>query len=88
MKKRQGKGQGIKARKAEQKAKKVRARKRKRAFVLIAELLVFFALLGIGYVITKYDKFQLNSIDGNILINSLSFILIPPQRSFSQAPQE
>ena len=56
------KGQGIKARKAEQKAKKVRARKRKRALVLILELLVFFSLLGIGYVINKYDKFQLNSI--------------------------
>lgn len=58
-------GRSIKAAKAERVAKKRRARKRKRAAVLIVELFVLFVLLGIGYVMNKYGKFQLNIFDNN-----------------------
>jgi len=53
-------GRSIKAAKAEKNAKKKRARRRKRVVVLLVELFVFIGLLGIGYVMNKYDKFQLN----------------------------
>lgn len=53
-------GRTLKEAKAECAAKKRRAKRRRRAFVLIAEFLTLFILLGIGYVMNKYDKFQLN----------------------------
>ncbi len=53
-------GRSLKDVKAERAAKKRRAKRRRRAFVLIIEVLTLFILLGIGYVMNKYDKFQLN----------------------------
>lgn len=63
-------GRSLKAAKAEKAAKKRRARRRKRAFFMIAEFLILFALLAVGYVMVKYGKIQLNVFgDGDILIN-------------------
>ena len=63
-------GRSLKDAKAERAAKKRRAKRRRRAFVLIAELFTLFILLGIGYVMNKYDKFQLNLFgEGDILFN-------------------
>lgn len=63
-------GRTLKGAKAERAAKKRRAKRRRRAFVLIAEVFVLFILLGIGYVMNKYDKFQLNLFgEGDILFN-------------------
>lgn len=64
------KGRSLKAAKAEKAAKKRRARRRKRAFFMIAEFMILFILLGVGYVMTKYGKIRLNVFgDGDILIN-------------------
>ena len=64
------KGRSLKAAKAEKAAKKRRARRRKRAFFMITEFMILFILLGVGYVMTKYGKIQLNVFgDGDILIN-------------------
>ncbi len=63
-------GRSLKDAKAERAAKKKRARRRRRAIVLIVEILILFCLLGIGYVMMKYGKFQLNFFgDGDVLIN-------------------
>ncbi|MBQ2987463.1 MAG: LCP family protein [Tyzzerella sp.] len=63
-------GRSLKEAKAERAAKKRRAKRRRRALVLIAELFTLFLLLGIGYVMNKYDKFQLNLFgEEDILIN-------------------
>ncbi len=63
-------GRSLKEAKAERAAKKRRAKRRRRAFVLFAEIFTLFILLGIGYVMNKYDKFQLNLFgEGDILIN-------------------
>ncbi len=63
-------GKSLKEAKAERAAKKRRARRRRRVIVLLVELLIFFTLLGIGYVMTKYGKFQLNMFgDGDIVKN-------------------
>lgn len=63
-------GRSLKEAKAEKAAKKRRARRRKRAFFLLAEVFVFVILLGIGYVMSKYGKFQLNLFgDGDIVRN-------------------
>ena len=63
-------GKSLKDAKAERAAKKRRAKRRRRAFVLIAEIFTLFILLGIGYVMNKYDKFQLNLFDeGDIQFN-------------------
>lgn len=63
-------GRTLKDAKAERAAKKRRAKRRKRAFVLIAEFFVLFILLGIGYMMNKYDKIQLNLFgDGDIVFN-------------------
>lgn len=63
-------GRTLKGAKAERAAKKRRAKRRRRAFVLIAEIFTLFILLGIGYVMNKYDKFQLNLFgEGDILFN-------------------
>lgn len=63
-------GRSLKSAKAERAAKKRRAKRRRRAFVLIAEIFTLFVLLGIGYVMNKYDKFQLNLFeDDEILFN-------------------
>lgn len=56
-------GRRLKEAKAEKAAKKRRAKRRRRAIVLIVELLILFCLLGIGYVLTKYGKFQLNMFE-------------------------
>lgn len=44
--------------KAEKKMQERKARRRKRAWFLVVELMVFCILLGAFYVIQKYDKFQ------------------------------
>ncbi len=63
-------GRTLKGAKAERAAKKRRAKRRRRAFVLIAELFTLFILLGFGYVMNKYDKFQLNLFgDDDIMFN-------------------
>lgn len=63
-------GRSLKGAKAERAAKKRRAKRRRRALVLILEVFTLFILLGIGYVMNKYDKFQLNLFgEGDILIN-------------------
>ena len=63
-------GRSLRDAKAERAAKKRRAKRRKRAFVLIAEVFTLFILLGIGYTMNKYGKFQLNFFqEGDILFN-------------------
>lgn len=63
-------GRTLKDAKAERAAKKRKAKRRRRAAVLVAEVFVLFILLGIGYVMNKYDKFQLNLFDeGDIQFN-------------------
>lgn len=63
-------GRSLKEAKAEKAARKKRARRRKRVFVLMTELFVFVGLLGVGYVMSKYGKFQLNMFsDGDIRKN-------------------
>ena len=63
-------GKSLKQVKAERVAKKRRARKRKRIVVLLVEIFTLFVLLGIGYVMSKYGKFQLNMFeDGDIKKN-------------------
>ena len=63
-------GRSLKEVKAERVAKKKKARRRKRVIVLLAELFVLAILLGTGYVMTKYGKFQLNLFgEGDILVN-------------------
>jgi LCP family protein required for cell wall assembly len=63
-------GRSLKEAKAERAAKKRRAKRRRRAIVLIIEILVLFVLLGIGYILTKYGKLQLNLFeDGEIHFN-------------------
>lgn len=63
-------GRSLKAAKAERAAKKKRARRRRRVVVLLVEIFILMILLGIGYVMSKYGKFQLNIFeDGDILKN-------------------
>lgn len=63
-------GRSLKEVKAEQAAKKRKARRRKRAIVLFVELFVLVMLLGTGYIMSKYGKFQLNILgDGDIAMN-------------------
>lgn len=63
-------GKGLKQVKAERAAKKKKARRRKRTIFLLVELIVFVVLVGVGYVMTKYGKFQLNMFDDKeILFN-------------------
>ena len=63
-------GRSLKEAKAEHAAKKRRAKRRKRAIVLIAEIMTLMILLGIGYVMSKYGKLQLNPFDdGDIQFN-------------------
>lgn len=63
-------GRSLKEAKAERAAKRRRAKRRKRVFVLFAELFVLVILLGIGYLMMKYDKIQLNVLgDDDISIN-------------------
>ena len=60
-------GRSLKAAKAERVAKKRRAKRRKRALVLLVEVIIFCSLIGTGYIMTKYNKFQLNPFEGNDL---------------------
>ncbi len=60
-------GRSLKAAKAERVAKKKRAKKRKRALVLLVEVIIFCSLVGTGYIMTKYNKFQLNPFEGDEL---------------------
>ena len=53
-------GKSIKEVKAKRSEKKRRARRRKRAIVLVAEIVILCILLGIGYMMSKYGKFQIN----------------------------
>lgn len=63
-------GRSLKEAKAERAAKKRRAKRRRRAIVLLVEILVLFILLGIGYILTKYGKLQLNLFeDGELHFN-------------------
>ena len=63
-------GKSLKQAKAERAAKKRRAKRRRRAIVLIVEILIFIALLGVGYMMWKYGKIQLNILDdGDIVKN-------------------
>ena len=63
-------GRSLKEAKAERAAKKKRARRRRRVIVLLVEIFILMILLGIGYVMSKYGKFQLNMFgDGDILKN-------------------
>lgn len=63
-------GRSLKSAKAEQAARKRRAKRRRRAFVLFVEVFVLMILLGVGYVMLKYNQFQLNIFeDGDIQIN-------------------
>lgn len=56
--------------KAEKLEKKRKARKRKRAFVLILEVLIFCGLLSIGYLMENYDKIKSKSFDSDsIFVN-------------------
>ena len=63
-------GRTLKDAKAEKAAKKRRAKRRRRVLVLFIELFVLTILLGIGYVMSKYNQFQLNIFEeGDIKIN-------------------
>lgn len=63
-------GRSLKEAKAERAAKKRRAKRRRRVIVLLVEIIILFTLLGIGYVMSKYGKFQLNMFgDGDIVKN-------------------
>ncbi|MEE1314249.1 MAG: LCP family protein [Faecalimonas sp.] len=65
-----GKQRSLKEAKAEKAAKKRRARRRKRAIFLLVELMILAILLGIGYVMMKYGKMQLNFFEeGEITVN-------------------
>lgn len=63
-------GKSLKAAKAERAAKKKRARRRRRVIVLLVEILILFILLGIGYVMSKYGKFQLNIFENGDIIKN------------------
>lgn len=63
-------GRSLKEAKAERAAKKKRARRRRRVVVLLAEILILFILLGIGYVMSKYGKFQLNMFGDNDILKN------------------
>lgn len=64
------KGRSLKEAKAEHAKRKRRKRRRKRILVLVIELILFVTLLAIGYVITRYDKFQIHIFeDGDIQMN-------------------
>lgn len=52
------------------KKKKKKSRRKKRVLFLLAEIVILAILLGVGYVILKYDKFQVTSFDeGEIEVN-------------------
>lgn len=64
-----GRERSLKAAKAERAAKKRRARRRKRAIFMTIQFMILFVLVGIGYVMVKYGKIQLNAFgDGEIVI--------------------
>ena len=63
-------GRSLRQVKAERVAKKKRARRRKMTVILLAEVMVLCILLGMGYVITKYDKLQLNLFGKGDLIQN------------------
>lgn len=56
-------GRSLRAAKAERAAKKRKAKRRRRALVLFVEVIILASLLGTGYVMTKYNKLQLNPFD-------------------------
>lgn len=63
-------GRSLKQAKQQRVEKKRKARRRKRAFVLIAEVVVFSILLCVGFVMEKYGKFQFDFLsDKDIAIN-------------------
>ena len=53
-------GRTLKGAKAERMAQKRKIKRRKRIIVLIIEIVILLILLGVGYVMNKYGKFQLN----------------------------
>ncbi len=64
-------GRSLRDAKAERAAKKRKAKRRKRAVVLFVEIFTLMILLGIGYVMNKYNKFQLNLFaEDDIQINA------------------
>lgn len=65
-----GKTYSIKEIKEQKMERKRKARRRRRAWFLISEFFVLFILLGIGYVMFKYDKFQIHSFGaGELQVN-------------------
>lgn len=60
----------IKDIKEERMEKKRKARRRRRTWFLLSEIFVLLILLGIGYIMFKYDRFQLHSFGiGDLKIN-------------------
>lgn len=52
------------------KKKRKKSRRKKRVLFLLAEIVILAVLLAVGYVILKYDKFQVTSFDeGDIKVN-------------------
>ena len=52
------------------KKKRKKSRRKKRILFLLAEIVILAILLGVGYVILKYDKFQVTLFDeGEIEVN-------------------
>lgn len=65
-----GRRQGIREVKARRQEKRRRARRRRRALFLTTEVLILLILLGIGYVMLKYDKFQIHTFgEGELQVN-------------------
>lgn len=56
-------GRTLKGAKAERAAQKRKAKRRKRIIVLTIEIVILLILLGVGYVMNKYGKFQLNQFN-------------------------
>ena len=52
------------------KKKRKKSRRKKRVLFLLAEIVILAVLLAVGYVILKYDKFQVTSFEeGDIKVN-------------------
>ena len=64
--------QSLKAVEAARARKKRRSKQKRRALILGLEIVILILLLGVAYVMAKYDKFQTVAIDADdIAINEL-----------------
>lgn len=64
------KRQNLKNAKAAKRRERKKKMRRKRTFVLLTEIFILAILLGVGYVMAKYDKFQVVKFnDGDIKVN-------------------